>query len=82
MPWFQEFSLGHALAEASRDRRRLGFFEGMTDTHANELLASFRAIPLIDDPRYGRIDSQDAFRAYIAGMREWVVAQRGVEPVG
>ena len=81
MPWFQEFSLGQALAHASPGQRRLGFFEGIADRSANELCASFRAVPLIDDPRYGRIDSQDAFRAYIADMKEWVAEQGSVEPV-
>lgn len=81
MPWFQEFSLGQALAHASPDQRRLGFLEGIADRSANELCTSFRAVPLIDDPRYGRIDSQDAFRAYIADMKDWVAEQGSVDPV-
>ncbi len=51
------------------------------DRAANELLASFRAIPLIDDPRYGHIDSLDAFLAYVADMQGWLAEQRGVDTV-
>jgi hypothetical protein len=81
MPWFQEIELGRALFRATDQPARLGFFEGISLRDPDELLASFAARPLIDDPRHGRVEGEDAFRAYVASMREWLAQQRGIEPV-
>jgi hypothetical protein len=81
VPWFQEIELGRALARASGVPVRLGFFEGISLRDTDELVASFAARPLIDDPRHGRVEGGDAFRAYVVAMREWLAQQRGIEPV-
>lgn len=81
MPWFQEIELGRALLHASDVPARLGFVEGISLRDPDELLASFAARPLVDDPRHGRVEGGDAFRAYVVSMREWLAQQRGIEPV-
>jgi SnoaL-like domain len=77
MPWLQEVELGR-----SRRVARVGFFDGISRRDADELLASFAARPLIDDPRHGRVEGEEAFRAYVAAMREWLADERGIEPIG
>jgi hypothetical protein len=81
MPWLPEIELGRALFRATDQPARLGFFEGISLRDPDELLASFAARPLIDDPRHGRVEGEDAFRAYVVSMREWLAQQRGIEPV-
>jgi hypothetical protein len=81
MPWLPEIELGRALFRASDQPARLGFFEGISLGDPDELLASFAARQLIDDPRHGRVEGEDAFRAYVVSMREWLAQQRGIEPV-
>ena len=81
MRWFQEIELGRALPRARGEPARLGFLEGIARRDADELLASFSAQPLIDDPRHGRIEGEQAFRAYVVAMRGWLAQQRGIEPV-
>jgi hypothetical protein len=81
MPWFQEIELGRALAQATGQPTRLGFFEGISRRDPDELVASFAARPLIDDPRHGRVEGQQAFRAYVVTMHEWLADQRAIEPI-
>jgi SnoaL-like domain len=57
------------------------FFDGISRRSADELLLSFAATPLIEDPRHGRVEGEAAFRAYVGATREWLAQQRGVDPV-
>ena len=81
MPWFQEISLAVARANASREPARIGFFDGISTRSADQLRQSFGAAPQIDDPRHGRIDTDAAFRSYVATTREWLNQQKALKPI-
>ncbi|MBV9310373.1 MAG: hypothetical protein JOZ73_06060 [Solirubrobacterales bacterium] len=81
MPWFQEISLAAARANTIRRPERIGFFEGISTRSADDLLRSFAAAPVIDDPRAGRIDTEAAFLSYVAATRERANQQGGFNPI-
>ena len=81
MPWFQEISLAAAPAKASPQPDRIGFFDGISTRSVDQFLESFVAAPQIDDPRHGRIDTEAAFRSYVAATKEWLNQQAALKPV-
>ena len=59
----------------------IGFFDGISTRSADQLRQSFVAAPQIDDPRHGRIDTDAAFRSYVATTREWLNRQKALKPI-
>jgi hypothetical protein len=73
---------GYSASAAKSDReRRLGYFEGIARRNPQELRLSFANGPVIDDPRHGRVQGDNAFAEYVAATTDWLDQQQGVELV-
>src|SRR4051812_23538711 len=88
MPWNPELFTAPGL-EHLRERRELDalgtvpYFEGLLADAPDALVDSFAGEPELHDPVRGRIKGTEAFKAYIAAMRAWLIERSvSVEDVG
>jgi hypothetical protein len=74
MPWVPELSAGQALADTLQQHlaSRLPFYDGILRLDARTLEPSFGGLPLVDDPRHGRVEGPEAFAAYVEAIRAWL----------
>lgn len=67
-----------ARARARRPAiQRIGFFAGIAERDADELLGAFIGAPDVRDPRLGHVTDETQFRDYVSSTREWISEQNG-----
>jgi hypothetical protein len=89
MPWFPEIQAAQAriafdrAVERSTANKRLDFFDGILRRDPEHLAASFAGRPVVDDPRHGHVEGEQAFAAYVEAMRGWLDGEGGeTEAIG
>jgi len=80
MPWVPELFTAPALQRMLDTRRRdqliaVPYFDGLFAGEPDALVESFAGEPVVHDPVRGRIQGEDAFRAFVAEFSAWLAAR-------
>jgi hypothetical protein len=78
MPWIPELFTAPALQRLLDARQRdrfvaVPYFDGFLAGEPDALIESFAGEPILYDPVRGRVKGVHAFRAFVAGMSDWLV---------